>query len=99
MTATCIDADLVLDAQAELGEGPVWDARAACLYFVDILKGQLHRFDPATRTARAFDVGQPVGAIALTEGHDLILAVRDGFARFDPASDRVSMIAEVDANR
>jgi sugar lactone lactonase YvrE len=94
-----IDVELALDARAELGEGPVWDDRAACLYFVDILQGHVHRFDPATGAARTFDVDQPVGAIALTEGDDLLLAVRDGFARFDPASARVSMIAEVEADR
>jgi sugar lactone lactonase YvrE len=99
MTAPPIHVELALDARAELGEGPVWDAHAACLYFVDILKGQVHRFDPVTRAARAFDVGQPVGAIGLTEAGDLVLAVRDGFARFDPARSRVSMIAEVEADR
>jgi sugar lactone lactonase YvrE len=99
MTAPPIHVELALDVRAELGEGPVWDAHAACLYFVDILKGQVHRFDPVTRAARAFDVGQPVGAIGLTEAGDLVLAVRDGFARFDPARRRVSMIAEVEADR
>ena len=99
MTVPPIHVELALDARAELGEGPVWDAHTACLYFVDILKGQVHRFDPATRAARAFDVGQPVGAIGLTEAGDLVLAVRDGFARCDPARSRVSMIAEVEADR
>ena len=99
MTAPPIPVELALDARAELGEGPVWDAHAACLYFVDILQGQIHRFDPATHAARAFDVGQPVGAIGLTEADDLVLAMRDGFARFDPAQRRVSMIAEVETDR
>ena len=31
--------ECVLDAKAELGEGPVWDPVAACLYFVDITAG------------------------------------------------------------
>ncbi len=99
MTATCIDADLVLDAQAELGEGPVWDVRAACLYFVDILKGRVHCYAPATEALRTYGVDQSVGALALTDSGDLVLAVRDGFARLDLRTGRVVMIAEVEPDR
>jgi sugar lactone lactonase YvrE len=99
MTAPPIDVELALDARAELGEGPVWDARSCCLYFVDILRGHVQRFDPGTREVRLFRADQPVGAVALTGTDDLLLAVRDGFARLDPASGRVSMIAVVEGDR
>lgn len=99
MTATLLDAELALDAKAELGEGPVWDPRAACLYFVDILRGDVHRYEPATRALRTYRVDQSVGALALTEAHDLVLAVRDGFARLDLGSGRLTMIASVEADR
>jgi sugar lactone lactonase YvrE len=95
MTAPSIEVELALDARAELGEGPVWDARAQCLYFVDILQGQVQRFDPGTQAVRSCRVNQPVGAIALTGADDLILAVRDGFARLDHASGCLSMIATI----
>jgi len=93
------DAELLLDAGAELGEGPLWDPASSCLFFVDILRGRVHRFDPATGALRAFDVGQYVGAVALAESGDLMLAVRDGFARMSLASGRVEMVAEVEADR
>jgi sugar lactone lactonase YvrE len=93
------DADLVLDHKAELGEGPVWDAAAGCLWFVDILRGRLHRFEPNSSDLRTFDVGRMVGAVSPTEAGDLLLAVHDGFARFDPGTGRLSMIAEVEADR
>jgi sugar lactone lactonase YvrE len=99
MTAAPIDVELVLDARAELGEGPVWDVRAGCLYFVDVVRGHVHRFDPVTRAVRTFRVNQPVGAIALTETNDLLLAVRDGFARLDLESGGMTMVAEVEAHR
>ncbi len=81
-------ADLVLDLRAELGEGPVWDPIAACLYFVDILRGRVHRFDPATRALRTCETGCSVGAVAPTGRGDLVLAVRDGFARLDLSGSR-----------
>jgi len=93
------DAELVIDPQAELGEGPVWDAGAGCLWFVDILRGRVHRFDPATNVLRTFEIGMMVGAVAPAADGDLVLAVHDGFARLDLATGQVTMIVEVEADR
>jgi sugar lactone lactonase YvrE len=93
------DAELVLEPKAELGEGPVWDVRRSCLWFVDILPGRVHRFDPATGALGTYDIGRMVGAVAPTEAGDLVLAVHDGFARFDPATGKLQMIADVEADR
>jgi sugar lactone lactonase YvrE len=97
MIASTIDVELAIDARAELGEGPVWDDRGRCLYFVDILGSRVHRFDPVEGSLRTYAVGQFVGAIALTERGDLVLAVRDGFARLDPETGAVGTIANVDS--
>lgn len=94
-----IDAALLLDVRAELGEGPVWDPADACLYFVDILRGRVHRYEPRTGTARAYTVDRKVGAVALCESGELILAVQGGFMRLDVASGRTTVIADVDADR
>jgi len=90
------EAALVLDAHSELGEGPMWDPRAACLYFVDILCGRVHRFDPAQQQVRSYDVSHMVGAVVLTDGDDLMLAVQDGFARLDTRTGAVRSIAQLD---
>ena len=39
------DVELVLDARADLGEGPTWDTDAQLLVWVDITAGLVHRFD------------------------------------------------------
>lgn len=78
-------ADIALNAGADLGEGPLWDADSAELVWLDITRHQVHRFDPATGTDRSVDVGQPVGAVGLRAGGGLIGAMRDGFARIDGA--------------
>ena len=44
-----LTAELVFDAHATLGEGPLWDADAGVLWWVDIEGRRIHRFDPATR--------------------------------------------------
>ena len=76
-------ADLILNARAELGEGPRWHAQERRLYWVDIARCELHRFDPATGTdeKRVFD--QPVGCFAFRKGGGLLLAMKDGFATID----------------
>jgi sugar lactone lactonase YvrE len=75
-----VRAELVEDAQAELGEGPVWDARTQELLWVDILAGVVHRFDPRTGGDRAFQVGRYVGAVVPRGAGGYALAVAEGFA-------------------
>lgn len=43
-----VDARLIYDAKAVVGESIVWDERENCLFWVDIIRGTIHRLDPAT---------------------------------------------------
>ena len=87
-------ADLALDARALLGEGPIWDARAGVLYWVDISGCKVHIFTPATGADRALDVGQPVGTVVPRRSGGVMVALRDGFAALDLDSGRLTMIAD-----
>ena len=73
-------AELVCDARAQLGEGPLWDPRTSELLWVDIPAGVVHRFDPGTSSDRSFDVGAYVGAVVPRSGGGYALAVAEGFA-------------------
>jgi hypothetical protein len=99
MMPTLVDAQLELDAGAELGEGPVWDPCTACLYFVDILQGRIHRYHPESRSLATYTIRQSAGALAPTEAGDLVVAVRDGFGRLDLGTRHFTMLATVDADR
>jgi sugar lactone lactonase YvrE len=92
-------AELVLDARANLGEGPVWDARTSELLWVDIMAGLVHRFDPAKGTDISFDVGQPVGAVVPRSAGGYALAVRDGFAITEAHADDLRLVAPIDLDR
>lgn len=76
--------DVAVRAQAELGEGPTWDAAAGRLIWVDILNCRVHTYDPATgrRTVRTTE--QHVGAARPRAGGGLVLNLRDGIALLDP---------------
>jgi sugar lactone lactonase YvrE len=102
MTTTPVDdlaVELVLDAHAQVGEGPVWDDASGTLVWVDIMGNTVHRYDPATGRDRAIDVGQPVGAAVLRrDGNGLVLALRDGFGMLDESSGQVQLVAAVEAD-
>lgn len=82
--------------RAELGEGPLWDVRRKCLWFVDIMRGHVHQFDPAAKHDLVYDIGQPVGALAIAAKGFLVCAVRDGFVLLDPVSGAVVPFADVE---
>jgi sugar lactone lactonase YvrE len=71
-------------AQATLGEGPVWDAAAGRLVWVDILGSRVHWFDPVTGRDEAETVAQHVGAALPRRGGGLVLNLRDGVGLRDP---------------
>ena len=78
--------ELLLDARADLGEGPAWDARSNCLYWVDIHAGHLHAFDPVGKTDRCLDLGEFIGCAVPRQAGGLVLALRSGFATLDSDS-------------
>lgn len=74
---------VALDAQAEVGEGPVWDETTDSLYWVDIPRGAIHRLADGIDTVVA-RCGGPVGAIARTRTGGFIAATGLGFAVIEP---------------
>ena len=94
-----MEAELVLDAQATLGEGAVWHRRTARLYWVDIEQGEIHAFDPRTGVDEVHRVGHRVSAVVPRRRGGLMLALDVGFARFDPASGDLTLLGDPEADR
>lgn len=90
--------ECVLDARALIGESPVWCGRQHVLWWVDIKGRLVNRFDPSTGRNTAWDVPGPPGCLSLTEDGGVVLAMGDGFHRFDPSTGATSplAVAEVD---
>ena len=78
----------------ELGESPLWHRAQGVLWWCDIPGHRLHRWNPTTAEHRAWTFDTDVACCAAIDGSDdLLLGLRDGLWRFDPASGQRSLLA------
>lgn len=82
--------------EAELGEGPVWVNRDSALWFVDIKKRKIHRYDPANGEKRSWDAPEQVGFILPSERGGFIAGLQSGLSHFDDQRGTFELIVEVE---
>ncbi|SDD26981.1 SMP-30/gluconolactonase/LRE family protein [Ruegeria marina] len=78
-----------------LGECPTWDARAGVLWWVDIRRPAICRLAPATGAFDSWDMPGMIGALALTEGPGLIVALERRVCLWNPASGAFETLADL----
>ena len=66
-----------------LGECPLWDERACCLWWVDIRQPAIRRLDAASGQVRSWTMPALVGSIAMVEDGRLLVALPRQIALFD----------------
>jgi sugar lactone lactonase YvrE len=74
----------VWDLRAELGEGPVWDERDKALWFTDIKRQKIHRYDPATGARRSWDSPEQAGFVLPAQGGGFAAGMQSGLYRVVP---------------
>ena len=90
---------LIWDCRCELGEGPVWVARDRAIWFVDIKGRQLHRYRIDDGQTKSWTTPDQTGFALPAEDGSFICGVRSGLQRFDPATGRFDLLAEVEPER
>lgn len=95
-TLPSVTAELVVDAQAMIGEGPVWDALNGRLLWVDIPAGAIHSFGRHEGHATIAHLSQPVGSLGLRQDGGLVVALRDGFGFIEPGATSVGQLVEIE---
>lgn len=71
------------------GEAALWHAEEACVYWCDINRFLVHRYDPASGAVRSWMFDAPVVALSLTsEPGRLLVALGSGLLHWWPAGDR-----------
>ncbi len=91
--------ELVWDIQAELGEGPVWNAADRSVWFVDIKGRKLHRYGLADGAKQSWDAPDQIGFALPAEDGSFVCGVRGGLYRFEPDSGAFTLVAPVEADR
>jgi len=81
----------ILNTRSQLGEGPLWHPDEKLLYWTDIEKHYLYRWKPG-EGPEEFKIGLPVGAFGFRGSGGLVLAVKDGFAFYDPSREQLEYI-------
>jgi sugar lactone lactonase YvrE len=90
--------ELVVNTQAILGEGPVWDSKDALLYWLDIAGRKLHIHDPRAGTNREVRLGQFIGSAAVRSSRELVVALEKGFFFLDLDSEKLVPIVDPEAH-
>ncbi|MBV9963204.1 MAG: SMP-30/gluconolactonase/LRE family protein [Parafilimonas sp.] len=75
--------EIVLDHVCDLGEGPVWDEDSQSILWLDINKGQIHKYNIKTGRHNFFIVGEMVGCIAPRENGGFISGLENGIGFID----------------
>jgi sugar lactone lactonase YvrE len=89
------DFRTVIDERFELAEGPVWVRQS--LWWVDIMQGTLHRWDPQSRTHETRHTGDLLGAaVPCTDGRWL-LARNRSLVLFNWDLGRGDVVAQLEA--
>jgi sugar lactone lactonase YvrE len=94
-----LQAKLVLDARAELGECVRWDHKAKLVYWIDINRNQLHRFNPATGVNDTMDIGENIGCFAQDTKGGFIAGTRSGYIRITKFGGDIVRLASPDYDR
>ena len=92
-------ARLIVDAQAALGECPLWCERSATLTWTDIEGCTLTRWVETDGSLRTWALPERVGSFALCESPSLLLlGLASGIALFDLATEALGNVVRVEAD-
>ncbi|MDA0989511.1 MAG: SMP-30/gluconolactonase/LRE family protein [Verrucomicrobia bacterium] len=90
-----VEAELLIDAKATLGEGPIWDDQEQRLYWVDIMMYELHWYDPDDGRDRKDQVGQTIGCVVPRAAGGVMVTLKNAFAGFDPMTSNLSNVVKL----
>ncbi|MGD0915357.1 MAG: SMP-30/gluconolactonase/LRE family protein [Thermodesulfobacteriota bacterium] len=74
----------VVDCQNTLGENPTWSIDAQKLYWLDIEKSELWRYDPETGETKVWKTPERAASFAFREKGGLLVAFESCLAFWDP---------------
>jgi sugar lactone lactonase YvrE len=92
------EATLEYEIKAALGEGAIWNDETRELYWVDILKKELHIYNPKTHKNRSFSIPSPIGTVVPMQENEAIIALDDGIYLIDTKTGDIQLFSDVEAD-
>lgn len=88
------DIQCVANDRNLTGEMPTWCPRTNLLWWIDVRKPAIYSWDPVTKAKMTYALPetQVLGSFAFREKGGLLLALRDGFYGFEPATGKLEFI-------
>jgi sugar lactone lactonase YvrE len=94
-----LEPSCVWKAAATLGEGPVWIAEAAALYWVDILAPAVCRYTPSTGEQKRWPMPRTVGCLVPRVSGGFVAGFKDGLALLDLEGNRLEPLTDPEPDR
>ena len=91
-----LQATLLLDAGASLGEGALLHPSDHRLWWVDIENGLLQVFDPETGENSQYQMGKRIGTVVPADDGTALVALEDGIYSFDFLTQSLTFLARAD---
>ncbi|MFD4971711.1 SMP-30/gluconolactonase/LRE family protein [Streptomyces sp. NPDC058424] len=89
--------DVVAGNRALVAESPTWDERDGSLLWVDIIRGEVHRFRPESGADTVVaQLPVTVGSVVARQSTGLVVAAGMSFALLDEATGELTPLATVD---
>ncbi|NNC37498.1 MAG: SMP-30/gluconolactonase/LRE family protein [Acidimicrobiales bacterium] len=73
----------IWEAQATLGEGPIWVAHEQTLYWVDIKAPSIHCYQPNTQGKKSWPLDEKIGCLVYRPNDGFLAGLESGFARVE----------------
>lgn len=87
--------EVLLDIKTTLGEGPVWDGESQRLHWIDSADGRIFRSTHDGRELRSWEVGEPIGSMAVSrDGSFFLAALKSGLHRIDVATGEQELLVD-----
>lgn len=93
-----LKATVELAQEAILGEGPVWDEVSGQLYWIDIKRNTVFRYNPSGGAVQSWQLQQMVGCIAIVDEHNIICALQDKLVKLDTQTGEQELVAPIEAD-
>lgn len=88
------EIEVAVDAKAELGEGAIWNYETGELWWVNIVRNELHFYSPETGRDRFLDMGEMIGTVVPSLNGKATVALKSGIYSVDTESGKKTLICK-----